>query len=97
MKVQEQNPISNANINSPTPAFQRIALKLLDEIVRIPLLRKIVRIREIGAEEQLIDVCLLDHAVTVSPFEAVPAIAYRRLRVCANGLMRLSWALVSQN
>jgi hypothetical protein len=40
MKVQEQNPISNANINSPTQAFQRIALKLLDEIVRIPLYAK---------------------------------------------------------
>ena len=44
---------------APSPAgIERMAVKLLEEIISLELLEKVARIREIGAGEELVDLCL---------------------------------------
>src|SRR5271165_2357253 len=44
---------------APSPAgIERMAIKLLEEIISLELLEKVARIREIGAGEELVDLCL---------------------------------------
>jgi hypothetical protein len=38
--------------------IQKIAMKVLEEIIPLQLLEKVARIRQIGAGEELIDLCL---------------------------------------
>jgi hypothetical protein len=38
--------------------FQQVAVKLLEEMITLPLLEKVARIRQIGAGEELVDLCL---------------------------------------
>jgi hypothetical protein len=54
--------------NVASPRLQKLAHRLLEEIVPIPLLRKIATIREMGAQDELIDLLLqksnLEHSLT---------------------------------